>query len=93
MRLQLDSAITRPPDAGQPNSVGGAGSSGVRGHGSPGANDSITISGPSAALGHLSSQRAARIEQLTAAIASGSYQISASAIGSAIVAQAISSRP
>jgi anti-sigma28 factor (negative regulator of flagellin synthesis) len=91
MRLHLDSAIPRPADTGQSNAVAGSGSpGGVRGQGSAGSTDSVAISGPSAALGLLASQRAARIEQLSAAIRSGAYQIPSSAIGSAIVAQAVS---
>jgi anti-sigma28 factor (negative regulator of flagellin synthesis) len=91
MRLQLDSAIARPADTGQSNPIGGSGSSaGVRGPDNSGSSDSIAISGPSAALSQLSSQRAARIEQLSAAVGSGAYFVSSSAIGSAIVAQAVS---
>jgi anti-sigma28 factor (negative regulator of flagellin synthesis) len=91
MRLQLDSAIPRPADTGQSASIGSSGSSGgVRGQDNSGSNDSIQISGPSAALGRLSSQRAERIAQVSAALRSGTYQISGSAIGSAIIAQAIS---
>ena len=93
MRLHLDPATTQPADTGQAASIAGASaaaasasSAGIRGQSNSG--DSIAISGPSTALSQLASQRAARLESLSAAVGSGSYQVSSSAISGAIVANA-----
>lgn len=89
MRIQLDSSVTGAGDAGQAVSVGGPGSDSRRvGYGSSGAQDSIQISGASNALSSFSSDRAARIAQLTTAVQNGSYQVSSSAVSQAIVDQA-----
>ncbi|MGD1070108.1 MAG: flagellar biosynthesis anti-sigma factor FlgM [Bryobacteraceae bacterium] len=90
MRLHLDPATTRPVDTGQATAIAGAApaSTAVRGQGNSGSGDSIAISGPSAALSQISSQRAARLESLSAAVGNGTYQVSSSAIGGAIVAHA-----
>lgn len=89
MRLQLDSSVTGASDAGQALPVGGAGSDSRRvGYGGSGAQDSIQISGASNALSSFSSDRAARIAQISSAVQNGSYQVSSSAISQAIVDQA-----
>jgi anti-sigma28 factor (negative regulator of flagellin synthesis) len=89
MRLQLDSSVTGAGDAGQAAAVGGAGSNSRRvGYGGSGGQDSIQISGASSALNTFSSDRAARIAQLTTAVQNGSYQVSSSAVSRAIVDQA-----
>ena len=89
MRLQLDSSVTGAGDAGQATAVGGAGSNSRRvGYGGSGGQDSIQISGASSALNTFSSDRAARIAQLTTAVQNGSYQVSSSAVSRAIVDQA-----
>ena len=87
MRLQLDSTQAGGPGGvGQAAPAGGPGSSSNRlGPGSSGSGDSIQISGASSALNSLAADRAARIQQLTSAVQSGSYQVSSSFIGSAIV--------
>jgi anti-sigma28 factor (negative regulator of flagellin synthesis) len=91
MRLQLDSSVTRPGDAGQTASVGGGAPDSRRaGYGGSGGQDSIQISGASNALSSFSSDRAARIAQLTSAVQSGSYQVSSSSVSRAIVDQAFS---
>jgi anti-sigma28 factor (negative regulator of flagellin synthesis) len=100
MRLHLDPATTQPADTGQAPSIANgsataasASSASIRGQSSSGSGDSIAISGPSAALSQLSSQRAARLESLSAAVGNGSYQVPSSAIGGAIVAHAGSKQP
>ncbi|MES1260966.1 MAG: hypothetical protein ABUS49_04450 [Acidobacteriota bacterium] len=88
MRLQLDSSISKPADSGPvPPSLAGS-SPANRTPESAGSGDSIGISGPSAALGRLSAERAARIQQLTVAVRADTYRVSSSAVGKAIVAQA-----
>jgi hypothetical protein len=54
-----------------------------------GGGDSIQISGASSALSRLAADRAAQIQQLTSAVQGGSYQVSGSLVGSAIVEHAI----
>jgi anti-sigma28 factor (negative regulator of flagellin synthesis) len=50
----------------------------------------VQISGPSSALNHLASERAARIEQLSALVQGGSYEVSSAKVGGAIVSDAVS---
>ena len=93
MRLQLDPAltgtgITGPGGAGQTAPVGGANAS--RTGGSTAGGDSIQISAPSNALNSLSANRAGRIQQLTAQVQGGSYQVSGSLVSRAIVGDAVS---
>jgi hypothetical protein len=101
MRLQLDPAltgtgITGPGDTGQTAPVGGTNNSGagrIGGNTSSGdssGGDSIQISGPSNALNSLSADRAARIQQLTAQVQGGTYQVSGSLVSRAIVGDAVS---
>jgi hypothetical protein len=91
MRLQLDSTTAGGPGGvGQAIPAGGAGSNANRiGPGSSGSGDSIQISGASSALNRLAASRAAQIQQLTSAVQSGSYQVSSSLVGNAIVEQGI----
>lgn len=89
MRLQLDSAVTQTDiRTNEAPSVptGGSGYDSRR-IGNTSA-DSIRISGPSSALASLASDRAARIQQLTAQVQSGTYNVSASKISQAIVGHA-----
>jgi hypothetical protein len=93
MRLQLDSTlsgngISRSGETQQTGAAGGPGASRVKGE-SPGV-DSIQISGPSSAMTRLSADRAARIQQLAALVQGGSYQVSGSQVGRAIVENAVS---
>jgi len=95
MRLQLDPAltgtgITGPGESGQTAPVGGAHANTGRIGGSTAGGDSIQISGPSNALNVLSADRAARIQQLTAQVQGGSYRVSGSLVGRAIVGDAVS---
>ena len=90
MRLQLDSAVANPLESNQTGSVSAAGPhGGVRGQHGSGLKDSVAVSGVSAALNASSTARAARIKQLSAVVASGSYQVSSLAISAAIVKNAI----
>ena len=92
MRLQLDSTSAGGPGGvGQATPAGGSSSSSNRiGPGSSGSGDSIQISGASSALNRLAADRAAQIQQLTSAVQSGSYQVSSSLVGNAIVEHGIS---
>lgn len=95
MRLQLDSAltgtgITRSGETDQTAPVGGPGGESRRIGGDSTGADSIQISGPSSALSSLSADRAARVQQLTALVQGGSYQVSSSQVGRAIVDNAVS---
>jgi hypothetical protein len=92
MRLQLDSTlsgagISRPGEAGQTGAAGGADSTRIKGGSF--ATDSIQISGTSSALSRLTTDRAARIQQLTALVQNGSYQVPSSRVGRAIVEDAV----
>ena len=91
MRLQLDStAAGGPGGVGQAIPAGGSGSNSIRiAPGSSGSGDSIEISGASSALNRLAADRAEQIQQLTSAVQSGSYQVSSSLVGSAIVEHGI----
>lgn len=89
MRLHLDSSSSALAGAGQTAGVQPLGSSSApRGSVGAAAGDSISLSGVSAALGRLAGDRAQRIGQLAAAVASGAYQPQSAAISRAIVAQA-----
>jgi anti-sigma28 factor (negative regulator of flagellin synthesis) len=95
MRLQLDPAstgtgITGPGETGQSAPVGGTNADARRIGGSTAGGDSIQISGASNALNSLSADRAARIQQLTAQVQGGSYQVSSSLVSRAIVGDAVS---
>jgi hypothetical protein len=94
MRLQLDAALTGTGiagagESGQAVPAGGSGS-GARIGGDFAGGDSIQISGPSSALNLLSTDRAARIQQLTAQVGSGSYNVSSPKVSQAIVGHAVS---
>jgi anti-sigma28 factor (negative regulator of flagellin synthesis) len=93
MRIHLDPATTHPVaappvDTSQAASIAAASSTAIRGPGNSASGDSIAISGTSAALSQIANQRAARLESLSAAVSSGAYQVSSSAISGAIVAHA-----
>lgn len=90
MRLQLDSALNRT-EIGQTGGVGASNADSRRtGSGALGAQDSIQISGASSALNSLNADRAARIQQLTSAVQSGTYNLSSSLIAGAMVNHATS---
>jgi anti-sigma28 factor (negative regulator of flagellin synthesis) len=96
MRLQLDSttvgseatksgAILQSPAAEGADSASSRVSSTVYG-----GQDSIQISGASSAVNRAETDRAAHIQQLTAAIQGGSYNVSSARVSSAIVDYATS---
>ena len=92
MRLQLDSTSggVGTSGVGQATPAGGSSSNSNRvGRGLSGSGDSIQISGASSALNRLAADRAAQIQQLTSAVQSGSYQVSSSLVGNAIVEHGI----
>jgi hypothetical protein len=95
MRLQLDAAltgtgITGAGETGQTVPAGGSGSDSRRIGGDSSDGDSIQISGPSSALSLLSTDRAARVQQLTAQVQTGSYNVSSPEVSQAIVGYAVS---
>jgi len=98
MRLQLDPALTgtgttgpgETAPAGGANAAGANNAGAGRIGGTTAGGDSIRISGPSNALNSLSADRAARIQQLTEQVQKGSYQVSGSLVGRAIVGDAVS---
>lgn len=87
MILHLDSSVGKSGDAWPVDSAG-AGGSGRSAAGAAG-QDSIQISGASNALNRLATDRAAHIQQLTAAVQSGSYSVPGAAIARAMVAQSL----
>jgi hypothetical protein len=94
MRLQLDSAltgtgITRSGETGQTVPASG-GAVDSRRIGDSAGTDSIQISGASSALNSLAAARVARVQQLTALVQGGSYNVPSSQVGQAIVDDAVS---
>lgn len=90
MRLQLDSALNGA-EIGQTGGAGAPDANSRRtGFENFGAQDSIQISGASSALNRLDTDRAARIQQLTSAVQSGTYSVSSSLIAGAMVNHAVS---
>jgi len=94
MRLQLDSAltgtgITRSGETSQTVAANG-GAVDSRRSGDSAGTDSIQISGASSALNNLATDRAARVQQLTALVQGGSYQVPSSQVGQAMVEDAVS---
>jgi anti-sigma28 factor (negative regulator of flagellin synthesis) len=90
MRLQLDSSSIGP------GSVGGTAPAEASGHSAPGARattggaqDSSAVSGTSALLNSLATERNSRIQQLTQSVQNGSYQVSSAAVSHAIVGHAV----
>ena len=88
MRLKLDSSVPRPADSGQISSPHAGSLAASRAQDSASSGDSIGISGPSAALGRLSGERTARIQQLTTAVRDDTYRVPSALIGKALLAQA-----
>jgi anti-sigma28 factor (negative regulator of flagellin synthesis) len=91
MRLQLDPAVTgtgvnRSNETAPPPPSGGYDSRRI-GSDSAGS-DSIRISGASSALTGVAANRAARVQQLTAQVQAGSYNVPSSLISQALVAHA-----
>ena len=91
MRLHLDSSVTgtgvsRSNEAAPAQPSGSGYDSGRIGGGSAGG-DSIRISGASNALASLASDRAARIQQLTAQVQAGTYDVPSPLISRAVVSQ------
>lgn len=92
MRLQLDSTQlssveNRPADAVAENGQAARAYSAKAG---AGAGDSISLSGASSALSQMATERAAKIQQLTAAVRNGSYHVPSAAVSSAIVRNGLS---
>ena len=85
MRLQLDSSQLSTVENRSAEAVSENGQSSRAANSRAGAGDSISLSGASNALNQFTMDRAAKIQQLTAAVQNGSYQVSSSAVSSAIV--------
>jgi anti-sigma28 factor (negative regulator of flagellin synthesis) len=95
MRLHLDSVAGGSPETSGAGQTAGAGLSGSSRAGSRQSNpaafpDSVSISDTGSVIARNAADRASRIEQLTASVRAGSYQVSSSVLSSAIVAQATS---
>ncbi len=88
MRLQLDSAALRSAENGSVQQTSGLAQNGERTKNGSRVDDSVGISGPSAALGRLAADRASRIQQLTVAVRSDTYQVPLTALSQSILAQA-----
>jgi len=91
MRLQLNTSVSNASEAAPSSPAGGSASRGsTRAGDISGSGDSTSVSSASAALNALSGERSNRIQQLSAAVQSGQYQVSSAALGSAIVSHAAS---
>ncbi len=94
MRLQLDSSSagadpTKSAEIGQTAATGVSSPDSRRvGSGLFGGQDSIQISGAASALNRLSTDRAARVQQLASSVQSGSYNVSSSLLAGAMVEHA-----
>ena len=93
MRLQLDAPVSgnvgltsAPADGASAAGISGSTSSSRDSRTSP---DTAFISGTSSVLAQVASDRAARIDQITASVQAGSYQISSAAISRAVVGEAL----
>jgi anti-sigma28 factor (negative regulator of flagellin synthesis) len=82
-------AGVNPSNQAAPVQPSGSGYDSRIGGGSAGA-DSIRISGASSALASLATDRTARIQQLTAQVRAGTYNVPSSQISQAMVAHATS---
>jgi anti-sigma28 factor (negative regulator of flagellin synthesis) len=91
MILHLDSSVTKSGDPNPVGSAGGVSRGSGRDSSGSGGQDSIQISGASSALNRLATDRAAHIQQLTAAVQSGSYGISSATLAGAMVAHSLPS--
>ena len=85
MRLQLDSSQLSTVENRAAEAVSDNGQSSRANSSRAGAGDTISLSGVSNALNQFATDRSARIQQLTAAVQNGSYNVSSSALSSAIV--------
>lgn len=91
MRLHLDPSVTgngvnRSNEAAPAQPSGSGYDSGRIGGGSAGG-DSIRISGATSALASLAASRDARIQQLTAQVQAGAYDVPALRVSQAMVSQ------
>lgn len=93
MRLHLDSSVTgsgvgRSNDAAPVQAPGSGYDSRRIGSGTAGG-DSIRISGASSALASLAADRATRIQQLTAQVQAGTYNVPSTVLSQALVSQSL----
>jgi len=88
MRLQLDTQISH---AGNTAVVPASGS-GTGADKASTSQDSIQVSKLSVALNRMTSDHAARLQQITDSLADGSYRVSAAAIAGAITGHALTAR-
>jgi hypothetical protein len=89
MRLQLDSSIPNSSISGPGEPAVTAGSRGADRNVAE-ARDSTSISGTSSILSSLSADRAARIQQLTSLVQSGTYDVPSASISRSIVGDSLS---
>ncbi len=94
MRLQLDSSVTgtgvNRSNEAAPAQPSGSGYDSRRIGGDAAGADSIRISGASSGLAGLAADRAAHIQQLTAQVQAGTYNVPSPRISQAMVAHATS---
>lgn len=92
MRLQLDTTLTGTAEPSHASQTAGAGpsGSGIRHSQGGSAQDSVSISDVSSAVARQAADRASRVEQITAAVRNGSYQIPSAALSRSIVGHATS---
>ena len=96
MRLHLDSSVAGA-DVSRSNEAAaaqapGSGYDSRRIGGSSAGGDSIRLSGASSALASLAADRTARIQQLTAQVQAGTYNVPAMRISQALVNQSMVSQ-
>ena len=94
MRLQLDNSISGPAGSGSLNGARPADQGTVSadtgtGPASLAAGDRAVISGVSALISRLSADQSSRIDQLSASVQDGSYQIPSGVISRSIVAESL----
>lgn len=88
MILHLDSSVAKSGDQNPIGAPGAASRASGRESFGSGA-DSIGISGASSALNRVATDRAAHIQQLTAAVQNGSYKVSGAAVAGALIAYSL----
>ena len=91
MRLHLDSSVTgtgvNRSNEAAPTPPSGSGYDSRRAGGDASGGDSIGISGASSALASLATSRATRVQQLTAQMQAGTYNVPSALISQALIGQ------
>jgi anti-sigma28 factor (negative regulator of flagellin synthesis) len=90
MRLHLDPSALRPTDTGQTSATSNSADRSRQFDAGSSLYDSVSVSSTSRLLARSATDRASRIQTLTAAVRSGRYDVPDSKIGGAIVSEALS---